>query len=312
MQNKVVIIGAGFVGATTAYALMNNGIASEIVLIDIDHEKAEGEAMDLSHGASFVKPVNIRAGGYEECEDADLIIITAGANQKPGESRLDLVKRNTGIFKQIISNITDYTQDAILLVVTNPVDILTYVSYKLSGYPRNKVIGSGTVLDTSRFRYLLSKHCEVNPSNIHAYILGEHGDHEVAAWSMTNIAGVDFDRYCDMCKKECEIGFKEKIYEKVRDSAYEVIDRKGATYYAIGLSTVKIVESIFRDENSILTVSSVLEGNYGLDKIAFSLPTKVGRSGVKKVIDLNLNEEEEKALKESGEVLKGIIEELDI
>ncbi|MFW6238910.1 MAG: L-lactate dehydrogenase [Halanaerobiales bacterium] len=311
MQNKVVIIGAGFVGSTIAYALMNNGIASEIVLIDIDEDKAEGEAMDLSHGASFVKPVNVSSGSYEECVDADMVIITAGANQKPGESRLDLVKKNTGIFKQIVPQITEYTEDTLLLVVTNPVDILTYVAYRISGYPRERVLGSGTVLDTSRFRYLLSWHCEVNPANIHAYIIGEHGDHEVAAWSQTNIAGINFDRFCLTCERDCGEEFRDEVYHKVKDAAYEVIDKKGATYYAIGLAVTRIVESIFRNENTILTVSSILDGHYGLSDMALSLPAKVGRSGIKDVLMMELSAEEEEALIESGELLKGIIAELD-
>jgi len=313
MKDKVAIIGAGLVGATTAYAIMNRGLASEIVLVDINKDKAEGEAMDLNHGVAFVKPVRIKSGGYEECRDARIVIISAGANQEPGETRLDLVKKNTDVFKKIIPQITEHTRDAILLVVTNPVDILTFVTMKLSGLPSGRVLGSGTVLDTSRFRYLLSDHCKINPKNVHAYILGEHGDHEVAAWSLTNIAGVPFEDYCVLCGKECASkDFKEEISEKVRKAAYEIINRKEATYYAVGLAVARIVESIFRDENSILTVSTILDGEYGLENVALSLPSIVGAGGVEKVLNLKLSKNEEKNLLESAELLQSIIGELGI
>ncbi|MFW6308694.1 MAG: L-lactate dehydrogenase [bacterium] len=316
MQNKIVIVGAGFVGSTIAYAVMNWGFASEIVLVDINKERAQGEAMDLNHGAAFVKPVKVRSGGYEECADADIVVITAGANQKPGESRLDLVKKNTSIFKDIVDQITEHTRDAIMLIVTNPVDILTYVTYKLSGLPKNQVLGSGTVLDTSRFRYLLSDHCNLDPRNIHSYIIGEHGDHEVAAWSLSNVAGIPFDDYCQLCGEECSVEnrekFKEDIYHQVRDSAYEIIRKKDATYYAIGLAVARILESILRDENTILTVSSVLEGEYGMEDIALSLPSIVGKQGVKKVLSLDISAEEKKDLVDSADLLKGITAKLDI
>ncbi|MFP4662294.1 MAG: L-lactate dehydrogenase [Halanaerobiales bacterium] len=313
MKDKVVIIGAGLVGATSAYAIMNWGLASEIVLVDIDRDRAEGEAMDLNHGAAFVKPVRVRHGGYEECKDAKIVILAAGANQNPGETRLDLVKKNTRIFKSIIPEIMEYTDDAILLVVTNPVDILTYVTMKISGLPWNRVLGSGTVLDTSRFRYLLSDHCNVNPRNIHAYILGEHGDHEVAAWSLTTVAGVPFEEYCIFCGKECaNTQFKDNMSEQVKNAAYEIIDRKGATYYAVGLAVARIVESIFRDENSILTVSTTLEGQYGMDGLALSLPAIIGSRGIERVLSLNLSIDEEEKVKEAGNVLKDIIKDLDL
>ena len=320
MQNKIVIIGAGFVGATIGYAIMNWGIASEIVLIDINQKKAEGEAMDLNHGAAFVKPVNIKSGGYEECAGAEVIVITAGANQKPGETRLDLVKKNNGIFKTIIPRIIEHTREAILLVVSNPVDILTTIAGELSGLPSNRVIGSGTVLDTSRFRYLLSKHCQLDPRNIHAYIIGEHGDHEVAAWSLTNVAGIPFEKYCQLCEQDCSFScnsdnhsqFKAEIEKKVRGSAYEIIARKQATYYAIGLAVTRILESILRNENTILTVSSRLSGQYGVEDIGLSLPGIVGSSGVKKILTLNISEPEEQAFLESANILKDIKEKLDI
>lgn len=313
MKDKVVIVGAGLVGATSAYAIMNTGLASEIVLIDLDQDRAEGEAMDLNHGAAFVKPVKIKSGGYEECKDARIVIIAAGANQEPGETRLDLVKKNTKIFKSIIPQIMEYTNDAILLVVTNPVDILTYVTMKLSGLSEKRVLGSGTVLDTSRFRYLLSKHCNVNPRNIHAYILGEHGDHEVAAWSLTTVAGVPFGDYCAICGNECaDDSFKEDMSEKVKNAAYEIIDRKGATYYAVGLAVARIVESIFRDEHTILTVSNVLGGQYDLSDVALSLPAIIGAEGIERVLTLGLTADEEKKLIKAGDILKDIIDDLEL
>ena len=315
MSNKIVIIGAGFVGSTIGYAIMNWGLASEIVLVDIDEAKAEGEAMDLSHGAAFVKPVEVKSGGYEECEDADIVIITAGANQKPGETRLDLVQKNTEVFKNIVPDITKYTRDAILLVVSNPVDILTYVTYKLSGLPRHQVIGSGTVLDTSRFRHLLSKHCHLDPRNVHAYIIGEHGDHEVAAWSLTNVAGIPFEKYCHQCNEDCEYhcdgscseAFKKDVAEDVKESAYEIIEKKDATYYAIGLAVSRIIESIMRDENTILTISSVLKGHYGISDIALSLPSIVDKNGVKKVLDLDISDSEKQKFVKSSEMMQELI-----
>ncbi len=310
-RNKVAIIGAGDVGATIGYALVVKGIASEIVLIDINKEKAEGEAMDLMHGASFVQPVEIYAGDYSDCQNADVVIITAGARQEADETRLDLVKKNTEIFKQIVPSITEYNTDAILLVVTNPVDILTYVTLKLSGLAKNQVIGSGTVLDSSRFRSLISNHCQVAASNVHGYIIGEHGDSEVPVWSLTNIAGTTLDNYCPICDYNCDNGLKE-IGEEVKNSAYEIIEKKGSTFYAISLAVARIVRSILRDENSVLTISSLMEGNYGINDIALSLPTIVNSSGVEKVLNLPLNQEEETAFKKSAEQLKEIAQNLDL
>ncbi|MGM0502893.1 MAG: L-lactate dehydrogenase [Bacillota bacterium] len=311
-KHKVAIIGAGSVGATTAYALMVQGIASEIVLIDINKDKAEGEAMDLMHGASFVDPVEIYAGDYSNCENADIIIITAGAKQTPEETRLDLVKKNTDIFKQIIPNITRYNEEAILLVVTNPVDILTYVTLKISNLSKNQVIGSGTVLDSSRFRSLISNHCKVAANNVHGYIIGEHGDSEVPVWSLTNIAGTNLDNYCPICDYNCDNGELKNIGEQVKHSAYEIIEKKGSTFYAVSLAAARIVRSILRDENSILTISSLMAGHYGIEDICLSLPTIVNSSGVNKILNLPLNETEKEAFIQSAETLKDIAANLDI
>ena len=250
--NKISIIGAGFVGSTTAFALMNSALASEIVIVDINKDKAEGEAMDLAHGESFVRPINITSGEYADTKDSDIVIITAGVGQKPGQTRLDCVSKNLKIFKSIVPEIVRFSPNSILLVVSNPVDILTYITYKLSGFPSNRVIGSGTVLDTSRFKYLLSKHFEVDSRNIHTYIMGEHGDSEIATWSLTSIAGMNVDEFCEVCTEKCGGAMKLNIFKEVKEAAYSIIKKKGATYYAVALAIRRIVEAILINENSIL------------------------------------------------------------
>lgn len=309
---KVTVVGAGFVGSTTAYTLMISGLVSEIVLIDINKDKAEGEVMDMNHGMPFVKPVKIYNGDYSDCKGSDIVVITAGANQKEGETRIDLVQKNTAIFKGIIGEIIKYNKDCILLVVTNPVDILTYVTYKISGFPKNKVIGSGTVLDSARFRYLLGEHTGVDPRDVHAYILGEHGDTEVATWSIANIAGIPMDKYCDECNGCKEKLSRKTIYENVKNAAYHIIERKGATYYAVALAVKRIVEAIVRDENSILTVSSLLEGQYGIDDVCLSVPTIVNKNGIERILKVELSNKESELLKNSGKVLKDVIKTLDL
>lgn len=307
---KIAIVGAGLVGSTCAYAIMLGGLASEIILVDIDKKRAQGEAMDLIHGESFVKPVDIVVGNYEQCVGARIVVIAAGAAQKPGETRLDLAKKNTAIFRDIVPRIVRYAPDAIIIVVTNPVDILTYVALKVSELPRSRVIGSGTVLDTSRFRHLLSEHCQIDVRNVHGYIIGEHGDSEVPAWSLTNIAGVRIDEYCVVCKRGCGEDIKERIFRGTRDVAYEIIQRKGATYYAVGLAVRRIVESILRNEKSVLTVSSFMNGFYGIGGICMSLPTVVDAGGVNRVLELPLESSEEEALRESASVLMRTIQEI--
>jgi L-lactate dehydrogenase len=301
---KISIIGSGFVGSTTAFALMTGGLASKIVIVDINKNKAEGEAMDLSHGASFVKPLEVTAGDYIDTKDSDIIIITAGASQKPGETRLDLIGRNLSIFKSIIPEIVKYSPNSILLVVSNPVDILTYITYKLSGFPKERVIGSGTVLDTSRFKSMLSQNFNIDPRNIHTYIMGEHGDSEIATWSLTNIAGMSLDEFCNNFCTECGETKKKEIHESVKNAAYEVIKKKGATYYAVALAIKRIVEVILRDENSILTISALLSGEYGIDDMYLGIPSVVGSSGIKKILEVPLNSTELKNLKESAHNLK--------
>ncbi len=310
---KIAVVGTGFVGSTTAYTLMVSGLVSEIVLIDLNMSKAEGEVMDLNHGMPFVRPVRIYSGTYEDCSDSDIVIIAAGANQKPGETRIDLAHKNTVIFKDIISKVISYNNHCILLVVTNPVDILTYVTWKVSNFPKNRVIGSGTVLDTARFKYLLGEHVGLDSRNIHAYILGEHGDTEVAIWSLANIAGIPMDDYCkNYCGGCKETISRTEIYNKVRNAAYNIIDRKGATYYAVALAVKRIVETVVRDENSILTISSHIEGQYGINDVCISLPTVVNKEGISKVLEVPLSDSELEDVKKSAQSLKQIIKNLDI
>ncbi|MFH5836276.1 L-lactate dehydrogenase [Proteiniclasticum sp. C24MP] len=306
---KISIIGAGFVGSTTTYALMLGGLCEDLVLVDVNKDKAIGEAMDLSHGAAFVKPVKVMSGDYEDTQGSDIVIITAGAAQKPGETRLDLVNKNIGIYRQIIPEIVKYSPDSILLVVSNPVDILSYVAYKLSGFPRERVIGSGTVLDTSRFRTLLAEYLDVDARSIHGYIIGEHGDSEIAAWSLTNIAGVNLKEYVSITEKgKGDLSFMEYIPLSVKNAAYEMINTKGYTNYAVALAVRRICEAITGDEKAILTVSSLLDGEYGLSDLYIGIPSIVGKEGVKKVIEVPLKDKEREDFIASAHTMKKIIE----
>ena len=303
-KTKISIIGAGFVGSSTAFALMIGGYAAEIVVVDINKDKAEGEAMDLAHGASFVKPLEIKAGDYKDTANSDIVIITAGAAQKPGESRLDLIGKNYKIMGSIVPEVVKYSPNSILLVVSNPVDILTYIVYKLSGFPKERVIGSGTVLDTSRFKYMLGEHFNIDTRNIHTYIMGEHGDSEIATWSITSLAGMNVDDYCKLYCNKCN-GIEElHIEDEVKNAAYEIIKKKGATYYAIALAITRIVEAILGDEHSILTVSSLLAGEYGIKDIYLGVPSVVCSSGVKNIIEVPLSPSELAALTLSADKLK--------
>lgn len=309
-MHKCAVVGCGFVGASCAFSLVESGLFSEMVLIDVNKEKAEGEAMDLSHGVPFTRPIEVHAGDYPDLEGAGIIIIAAGANQKPGETRIDLVHKNIKIFQQIVPQITKYNSEGILLVVTNPVDILTYATLQISGLPRARVIGSGTVLDTARLKYLLGRRLGVDPRGVHAFIIGEHGDSELAVWSSANISGVDLSEFCSAGGMKLTAEELDTLYREVRDSAYEIIDKKGATYYGIAMSVRRICESIVRDERSILPVSSLITGHYGLTDICMGVPSILGREGVERVLDIPLNAEENARLLKSaaslGEVLKSI------
>ncbi|MFC3884551.1 L-lactate dehydrogenase [Bacillus songklensis] len=306
IRRKVAVIGTGFVGASYAFAMVNQGVANELVLIDINQEKAEGEIRDLNHAMPFVSPMKIWAGGYEECKDADLVVITAGANQAPGETRLDLVGKNVNIFKKIVGNIMESGFDGIILVATNPVDILSYVTWKLSGLPKERVIGSGTILDSARFRYLLSDYFKVDPRNVHAYIMGEHGDTELPVWSHTQIGSVPVQKFLNVnsVQEVAEHPDMKNIFLNTRDAAYHIINRKGATYYGIAMGLVRVTKAILGDENSILTVSALLEGQYGVEDVYTGVPAMVNKDGIQQVIELELNETELEQFKHSANVLK--------
>jgi L-lactate dehydrogenase len=306
------MIGCGFVGASSAFSLVESGLFSELVLIDVNRDRAEGEAMDLSHGLPFARPMEIYAGSYDDVADCGLIIVTAGANQKPGETRLDLVKKNVGIFKSIIPELRKRGCEGILLIVANPVDILTYVALKLSGFPSNRVIGSGTVLDSARLKYLLGQHLNVDSRSVHAFIIGEHGDSELAVWSSANVSGIELNHFCELCGHYHHMETMQKLYESVRDSAYEIIRKKGASYYGIAMAVRRIAECIVRDEHSILPVSSLIEGHYGLNGVCMGVPTIVGSGGVEKVLDIRLSPEEQAELQRSAEALKQVLDTLDL
>lgn len=307
---KCAVIGVGFVGATSAFTLANSGLFSDLVLLDANQKKAEGEAADISHGISFAQPCTVRAGTYADLAEAGLIVIAAGANQKPGETRIELLSRNRAILQSIIEQIMAVNRDAILLIVSNPVDILTYMAQKLSGLPAGRVIGSGTVLDTARLKYLLGQHLRVDSRNVHAFIIGEHGDSELAVWSSANISGVDLDDYCRISGKGYSFEDMNHIYESVRDAAYSIIEGKGATYYAIGMAVRRIAEAIVRDEHSVLPVSSMVTGHYGVSEVCLGLPAVIGRTGVQTVLDIPLNHEETMRLQSSANKLRGVLDEI--
>ena len=309
---KAAMIGCGFVGSASAFALMQSGLFQELVLIDANHDKAEGEAMDIAHGLPFAGQMKIYAGDYDDIVDAAVIIVTAGAAQKPGETRLDLVNKNVNIFKSIIPEIAKRNYKGILLIVANPVDILTYTAVKLSGLPENRVIGSGTVLDTARLKYALGEHLEVDSRSVHSFIIGEHGDSEIVAWSSTNVSGIPVNDFCELRGHFNHEEAMHRIADDVKNSAYDIIEKKGATYYGIAMSVKRICECIMRDEKSILPISSMMHGEYGISDICLSMPTVVGREGVETRVPIQLNEQEESALSASAEQLSKVAAQLDL
>lgn len=308
---KAVMIGCGFVGAASVFSLMQSGLFSEMAMIDTDFARAEGEALDISHGVPFAKPMKIYAGNYDDIENASIVIITAGANQKPGETRLDLVHRNIEIFKSIIPEIKKRDFKGILLIVSNPVDILTTVTIKLSGLPENRVIGSGTVLDTARLKYSVGEHLNVDSRSVHAFIIGEHGDSEIAAFSSANISGIPLRDFYEMRGHYNHEADTDEIAQKVKNSAYEIISRKKATYYGIAMSVKRICEAIVRDEKSILPVSSMMNGEYGISDIALSMPAIVGKNGVETKVPILLNQEEIEKLQNSAKQLQNVLKNAD-
>ena len=303
---KAAVIGCGFVGSATAFTLMQSRLFSEMVLLDVNMEKADGEAKDIAHGIPFAGQMKIYAGTYDDAADAAIIIITAGANQKPGETRLDLVQKNTVIYQSIIPEIVKRDFGGILLIVSNPVDILTYVALKLSGLPENQVLGSGTVLDTARLKYALGEHLGVDSRSVHSFIVGEHGDSEIAAWSSTNVSGIPLNDFCEMRGHFNHDAAMDAIAEKVKNSAYEIISKKQATYYGIAMSVKRICECIVRNERSILPVSAMMHGEYGIEDITLSMPAIVGIGGVETHVPIALSEEEAEKLVESAGKLKEV------
>jgi L-lactate dehydrogenase len=308
--NKVGLIGTGMVGSSFAYSLMQHGLANELVLIDMDAARAEGEAMDLNHGLPFVRPMLISAGSYTNLADANVIVITAGANQRPGESRLDLLKKNTGVFNDIVPKIKAVNDGAIIVVATNPVDILTHITAQIYGPETGQVIGSGTVLDTARFRYMLGTHYGVDPRSVHAFIIGEHGDSELPLWSLANIAGVRLSDFVGTNGQGYDQAALDRIFDQTCHAAYEIIQRKKATYYAIGLGLLAIVESVLRNQHTVMTVASPMRGQYGVTGMALSVPTIVGRNGIEEVLNLPLSESELAAFQHSAQTLKESLAEL--
>ncbi len=310
-DRKVAIIGCGFVGSSSAFALMQSGIFSEMVLIDVDRNRAEGEALDISHGVPFASPMKIYAGDYSDLGDAAMVVVTAGAAQKPGETRLDLVNKNVAIFKSIIPQIRESGFSGVLLIVSNPVDVLTYAAIQMSGLPEAKVIGSGTVLDTARLRYMLGEHVDVDPRDVHAYVMGEHGDSELVAWSSATVAGVPLSEFCELHGHYQHREAEARIAEDVKNSAYTIIEKKHATYYGVAMAVRRICTAVMRDEDCVLPVSSLMVGEYGLSDLCISMPTIVGRNGVVARVPVSINDDEEKELQKSAAALKAIIEKVD-
>ena len=298
-KTRIVVIGVGAVGSTTAYTLLLRERMDELVLIDANKAKAIGDALDMNHGLPFVGKAKVWAGSYEDCADADIIIITAGAAQKPGESRVDLLKRNVAIFESITDEVLHYNKEGILLIASNPVDIMSYFTWKKSGWPINRVIGSGTLLDSARFRYLIGDKLSIDPRSVHAHIIGEHGDSELPLWSLANIAGTEI-----LLDEED----KQEIFVNTRDAAYQIIQSKGATYYAIALALDRICTAILRNEASVLNVSTLLKNYHGVSDVYLGVPCIVDRTGVREVLTLNINYHEKQLLHKSADKLKGLIE----
>lgn len=304
---RIAVVGVGRVGATYAYTLLLSGLSAEIVLIDVNHERAEGEAMDLNHAMPLFHPTRIWAGDYPDCDGAAVVVITAGAARKPGESRLDLAQKNAAMFREIVPAVARHAPDTILLIASNPVDVLAYLAWKLSGFPAPHVIGSGNVLDTARFRYRLGQHCEVDPRSVHASIAGEHGDSEVPLWSLANIAGMELGAFCAAHGLPHDQADFDAIFAQTRDAAPPIIQRKGATYYGVAAGLLRITEAILRDQRTVLSVSSPVQGLYGIENVCLSLPTVVGRGGAERVLQLDISPPEEEGLRQCAQVLSQTI-----
>lgn len=309
---RIAIVGAGAVGSTFAYTLLMSGLASEIVLIDVNRSRAEGEAMDLNHAVPFTHPTRIWAGDHADCAGAAITVLAAGVPQKPGQTRLECLQANARVWHEIVPPIAQHNPHGILLIATNPVDVLTYAAWKISGLPASRVLGSGTILDTARFRFLLSQHFGVDARSVHAFIIGEHGDSEVPAWSLANIAGMRLPEYCRVNGLPYDPLAMEKIFESTRDAAYRIIERKGATYYAVAAGLLRIVQSILRHQNTVLSVSSLITDYYGIGNLCFSLPTVINRGGVQRVLRLKLDDSECAKLRHSAGILRETLRALEL
>ncbi len=311
-KGKVGVVGTGMVGCSFAYSLMQSGLASEMVLIDRDEKRAAGEAMDLNHGLPFMRPMRIQAGGYDLLAGADVVVMCAGANQKPGETRLDLLQKNAGVFRDVIPKVAAAAPSAIILVVTNPVDILTQISADLAKLPAGRVIGTGTTLDTARFRFNLGDYYDIDPRSIHAWIVAEHGDSAVPVWSLADVAGVPLRKFRGPSGKAFDEAAMQDIFERgTRDAAYSIIEGKGSTYYAIGIATLSVVEAILRDQRTVLTVGAPLQGQFGIEGMALSLPTVVGRNGAEEILDIPMDKDEVALFRKSAQLLKDRLTELN-
>ena len=308
--SKVAVVGSGSVGASIAFAMSIKQLCSELILIDINQDKAEGETMDINHGLPFLGQMSVRPGDYCDCADCDVIVMTAGMPRKPGETRLDLARKNVALGKEITENIMKYYNGGVILVVSNPVDVMTYMVSKWSGLPKGRVIGSGTVLDSARFRYLLSERLDIDVKNVHGYIIGEHGDSQLPAWSATNIAGLSIDDYCKTSGIEFDDADRIQIIEATKKAGAEIIKRKGATYYAIAIAVNTIVESILKGTSTIRTVGTVLSGEYGISDVVVNVPSIVGADGVERILELELDEQELRFLRHSAEQVKKVLEQV--
>ena len=307
-RRKVVIVGAGKVGASLAYTVVLRNLASELVLVDTDRDRARGEALDISHGIAYLRQVTVRDGDFTDCTDADIVVIAAGIPRRPGQSRLDLAQNNIAVAQDIVRHIMQHATNPLIIVISNPVDILTYVIQRESGLPASRVIGSGTTLDTGRFRYLLSRHCNVDVRNVHADIIGEHGDGSVPVWSRVTIASKPFQEYCADCKKRCLNINREQIFEQTRASGAEIIRMKGATFYGVALAAARIIEAVMDDEHTVMTVSSVMSGSYGIMDVALSLPCVINAKGIDRYLNVHLSEDELRRLQESAGHLKAALD----
>lgn len=304
VRGKVGIVGTGMVGSSFAYALTQSGLANEIVLIDKDMDRAEGEAMDLNHGLPFVGVMRVRAGQFADLAGSEVVVLTAGSNQRPGQTRLDLLENNVKVFRDIVPKVVEANPEGVLLIATNPVDILTELSAELAGLPWGRVIGSGTILDTARFRFLLAQYYGIDPKSVHATVIAEHGDTAVPVWSRAAVGGIPLDQFVGPNGKGYDLSAFDEIFDQTKNAAYEIVKRKHSTYYAIGLGLKSIVRAILRDQKTVLTVSVPLQGSYGVEGIALSLPAVIGTQGAEHLLELPLNEAETKAFRESGQTLK--------